>query len=140
MPIEIRDTDNSIGNIIKGLSDVTSEEYITAMVNHLSQDNEKLKRYRYSLSDYTKVDKVGVSSAAINYVANLCKKAAAVNRDIIIGIAAEKDIAFGLSRMWELLSAETGWETMVFRTKADAENWIKERTKEKYGTGDLKFD
>lgn len=42
-------------------------------------------------------------------------------------------------KMWEMLSDEMNWETMVFRNREDAEAWIKERVKEKYGIDDLTF-
>ena len=52
---------------------------------------------------------------------------------------ATKDIAFGLCRMWEILSDETKWEIMVFRNREDAEAWIMQKVKDKCGIGDLTF-
>jgi hypothetical protein len=33
---------------------------------------------------------------------------------------------FGLSRMWEVFVDQIGWKTKVFRSKSEAELWIKE--------------
>jgi len=41
-----------------------------------------------------------------------------------IAIVAPKDELFGLSRMWEMMVGVPGWETRVFRSRADAEAWL----------------
>ena len=41
--------------------------------------------------------------------------------------------------MWEILADETKWEIMVFQNREDAEDWIRQKVKEKYGIGDLTF-
>ena len=50
---------------------------------------------------------------------------------------ANRDLTYGLARMTEMLIDVTGWESKVFRNREDAEAWIKERVKEKYGILDL---
>ena len=139
MPIEIMDLDSGIGNIILGSGVLTAEEYKNAIKTNLSQDSEKFKKSRYCLSDFTEVAKVDVPSSDIELVARLCKDAAVVNPEAVVASVAEKDIAFGLSMMWEILIDETNWEVMVFRKGGDAEAWIKEIVKEKYGIIELTF-
>jgi len=43
--------------------------------------------------------------------------------------------------MWEIIVENTGlqWETMVFRDREDAEDWIREKVKDKFGIDDLTF-
>jgi hypothetical protein len=43
--------------------------------------------------------------------------------------------------MWEFFIENIGllWETMVFRDREEAEAWLKERVKEKFGIDDLTF-
>jgi len=41
--------------------------------------------------------------------------------------------------MWEGLAGVTGWETMVFKNREDAEAWITKKVKEKYGIDVLTF-
>lgn len=49
-------------------------------------------------------------------------------------IVAKKNLEFGVSRMWETVVQVKGlkWETMVFKDRADAEEWIKQKVREKY--------
>ena len=125
MPIDIKDLDNEQGVIILGYGILTGKEYINALKSHLSQSDAKFKKYRYSLSDYTKVTQLDVSSSDVGLVAKLCEKASVTNPNIVVAVVADNDITFGMSRMWEILSDKTNWGIMVFRKREDAEKWIK---------------
>ncbi len=137
MPIEMKDSDNGLGVIVTGRRIVSENEYVNSYKKHLSQDRNKYQKY--SLNDWSTVTEVKVSSDAIAQIAELCKNAAKINPDVIVAHIANKDITFGLSRMWEMLSDETKWEVMVFRNREDAEAWIRQKVEEKYGIGDLTF-
>lgn len=140
MAIEIRDTDNGIGNIITGHGSINSHEWLELLKNHLSQDKEKLRKYRYSLSDYTATCELDFSTPTIRIAAELCKKSAMINPNAIVAIAAGNDFSFGMSRMWETLASDTNWECMVFRSLDDAKTWISNRVNEKYGIDTLTFN
>ena len=43
------------GNIITGYGILTRQEYIDTLTIHLSQNPDKLSRYKYSLGNYTEV-------------------------------------------------------------------------------------
>ena len=139
MPIEIRDLGGGVGNIIIARGIVTDEELVEVLKKHLTQDKEKLGKYRYSLLDWTAVLKFDVSSKAVDLIAGYCKKSSIFNPEVVVAQVADKDVAFGLARMWEILTDATDWEIMVFRNREDAEAWIKEKVKEKYGIVDLTF-
>ena len=139
MPMEIGDLDGGLGNLIIGRGVVTEEELVDALKGHLTQDKEKFKKYRYSLTDYTATTELDIPTKAVDLIAELSKSASIVNPEAIVAIVAEEDLVYGLSRMYELLLDETGWEIMVFRNREDAKAWIKQRVKEKYGINDLTF-
>lgn len=137
MPIKIRDLDGGLGNLITGSGVVNNDDYLNALREHLLQDKAKFANYRYSLADWTQVTQVSVSNDTIHHIANLCRQAALVNPHPIVAVAAKSDLAYGLSRMAQLLMSETGWEHEVFRSRTDAEAWIKIRVGEKYGITNL---
>ncbi len=139
MLFEIKDCDGGIGNIIEGRGIVTDQEYIDFFKRHLTQDKDKFSKYRYSLIDYTAVTKVDVSNESIEFIADLCIEASTVNPDPIVAFLAKDDLVFGLTRMYEALVYETDWEIMVFRSKKETVEWIKERVKDKFGIDDLTF-
>ena len=140
MPFEIRDLDEGRGNLIIGSGTVTSEEYLTTHKAHLAQAEDKFRKYRYSLADYTAVTKVKVFSKDVRLIGELSKHAAAVNPDAIVAVVADQDVIYGLSRMWQISSDGTQWEIRVFKSTDDAKEWIAERVKERFGIDDLTID
>ncbi len=139
MPIEITDLHDGLGNIIIGRGVITEEEYVATLKEHLTQDENKFKKYRFSLADYTAATKVDISSQAIKLIADFCIAAAVSNPEAVVAVVADQDLTFGLARMSEILMAKTGWESQVFRNRKDAESWIQKRIKEKYGLDDVAF-
>ena len=62
MTIEIKDLDGGLGTTITGRGVITGQEYVEVHTSHLTQDKEKFKKYRYSLSDWTEVTQVDISN------------------------------------------------------------------------------
>ena len=139
MSIETTDLDGGIGVLFVGRGIVTNQEYIDIYERHLKQDKEKFSKYRYSLSDFTEVTDVDVNNESIQFIAGLCISASRINPYPIVALVADMSLVYGLSRMFEALSNETGWEIMVLRSKEEAVKWIKERVKNKYGIDNLSF-
>jgi len=140
MSIEIFDLDGGVGNIIIGSDIITDIEFVGKLENHLRQDKRKLQKYRYSIADYTAVKTSNVSRKAIEKVAKLCNFVASdLNSEVVFAAIANRDPIYGQLMMWELLASITNWEYMAFQKKEDAEIWIKERVKERFGIFDLTF-
>ena len=133
MPIKIKDTDGGLGNVIEFQGIVTDQEYLDAMEKHFNQGKAKFSKYRYSVTDAIAVASLDISNNAIESVAELCIKTSEYNPDPIVAFAASTDLAFGLSRMAEMLFHKTNWEIEVFRSRKEAVEWIKERVKDKFG-------
>jgi hypothetical protein len=139
MPIEIKDSDGDLGNIIIIRGIVKEKEIVDALKKHLTQDKEKFKKYKYSLSDFTAAKKFEISTQQVEQIAEFCESSSTVNPEAIVAVVSNQDFIYGMARMWEILSGEKTWETMVFRNREEAEAWIKERVKQKYGINDLTF-
>jgi len=140
MPIEIKDLDNGLGNIITGQGIVTEEELVDALKQLLTQDKDKFRKYRYSLTDYTAVKKIEISTEKVRQIAEFCVRSSIANSKAIVAVVANQDLIYGMARMWEIMSDKAKWETMVFKNREEAEAWIKERAKQKYGIDDPKFN
>jgi hypothetical protein len=52
---------------------------------------------------------------------------------VLLAVASPRDHGYALTRMWEALVERVGWETMTFRSVADAESWIRTRLRQKFG-------
>jgi len=139
MPIEIKDCDGGIGVRLVFQGVVSDKEYLESLERHLTQDNERFKKYRYSLTDLSALTEVNVTNATIQQVAYLCEEASKINPDPLVAFFADNDLFYGLSRMFETLVMNTNWETMAFRSRNEAVEWIRERVREKFGIDDLTF-
>ena len=76
-----------------------------------------------------------MTSADIVALADLHKKVEQLVPDCVVALVADKNVTYGLGRMWQtrLDVREVGWEVHVFRTRPEAEEWLRARVREKYG-------
>lgn len=137
MAIEIIDVDDGLGNLILMTGAISEREFVDGMRAHLSQDPEKYRKYRFSLTDLSRATELNISSAIIEQHAHACLRSAEINPDVVIAIVAPQTLGFGLSRMWEILSSETSWEVQVFKDGEKARNWIAQRAKDRWNIIDL---
>jgi hypothetical protein len=132
MPIEMSYLDNGTGVLHVGRGVLSGKDILDAKSATFASD-DKTRRYRYGLIDYSAVDNVLISSHELETVAAYDRKAATIAPGIPVAIVGGKDFVFGLARMWEAFMHGAGWETHVFRTREEAEAWIRERIRGKHG-------
>ncbi len=106
----------------KGL--VTGKELIDAFSEIYATD-EQIKRIAYQLVIFTKSEEIMVTTNDLKEVASLDIRASKVNPSMLVAVVGERDIVFGLSRMWEAFVDDAPLKTRVFRTLEDAEDWLK---------------
>lgn len=146
MPIEIKDSDGGIGNIIAIQGLITDQDLIDAFKEHLTQDIEKFKKYKYILFDHTGLTKMDITDETVEFISWMGTDASKVNPGLIaamvtnVSIGADIDHISRISRMHELFIYRSRWKTMIFRTRIEAVRWIKKKVREKYGIDDLAFD
>lgn len=140
MPIKVKYLDNGIGFIFIGEGLITGDDIINSNKIIFSH-RERMKKYKYGLVDYSNIAQFNVSSSEIEIIASQDKKASNYIPDGVLAVIAQKDLEFGVSRMWAMIVENSGvqWETMVFRSRQDGEAWIKERIRNNYGIDDLTF-
>jgi hypothetical protein len=132
MPISIEGRQDGAGVIYYCHGDMTIDDFFQAGIGFLAFP-EEIKKWRYSVIDLTSVAAMHLSSDDIRSVVEQNKRIAAIaHPGVILAVAAPKDLGYGLARMWEILMEQIGWETMTFRSRAEAESWIRQRAKEKF--------
>jgi hypothetical protein len=88
---------------------------------------EAIRKISYQISDYTGVTEIRMSSSEVEALAQEDSRAAAIHPNMLLAVVADKDIVFGLLRMWHI-SVETEAQNIhVFRTLPEAEAWIRTR-------------
>ena len=127
MPIEIEGRQDGVGVIYNCRGAMTIDDFFRAGIGFLANPDD-IKKWRYCIVDLTHVDAMHINLDDIRAVVEQNKRLAAIAASgPILAVASPKDIGYGLSRMWEILMEEIGWETMTFRSRAEAEEWIKAR-------------
>jgi hypothetical protein len=133
MPIKLKNLDAGLGVVFIGEGIVTGEEIIRANRTVLSF-GKKIRASKYCIIDYSNATKYDVSTSEIEVIATQDKEISEYVPEYLVAIVAKKNLEFGVSRMWETVVEAKGlkWETMVFKDRDDAEEWIKRKVSEKY--------
>jgi len=145
MPIDIKDCDGGVGNVIASRDVVTDQELIASLKRHLTQDIEKIRKYKYILIDHSALTRMDITNETVELIAGLFADASRVNPDTIVAVivyvafVADIDLIKRISRIHELFFHRSCWEPMLFRTKPPAVRWVKEKVKDKFGIDDLTF-
>ena len=140
MPIEVKYSDNGIGVLLTGKGIVSGDDIIISN-RKIFSSTERMKKLKYGLIDYLNITRFNVSNSEVEIIVSQEKEASEYISDGVVAVASNKDLAFGINRMWETFVEIEGlqWETSVFRSIEDAKVWVKERVKEKYGIVDINF-
>ena len=112
------------GVIITWEGAVTGKELMDAFSEIYATD-EQIKRIAYQLIVLTKSEEIMVTADELRRVAALDIRASKVNPNMLVAVVGDRDIVFGLARMWETFVDDAPLKTKVFRNREDAEDWLK---------------
>ena len=118
------------GIIIRGEGLITGSEIIEAN-DIIYESPDKIKKIKYQICDLTNASDYSTSESELRAISNQDKKASEINPKMFIAVVGEKDVIFGLARMWEAFSYDSPLETMVFRKMEDAQQWVREKLHKK---------
>jgi len=123
MPIRVHFRED--GGVIAEITGAVRARDLVKMNESLYETPEHIRAIRYQICDLTGVTDVDVPSAEMTQLAKQDTQAAASNPNMLIAMVGDRDLTYGLARMWEAYAAGPGLETMVFRNRAAAEEWIR---------------
>ena len=126
MPYEVI-YQKSNGGVITIYSGVVTDEDLLQSANDKCSSVEKIKSYRYALTDCTNVTELNVTTDAVIKNAEIAKSAFAINSNIIFVAAVPTDLMYGLSRLWQVYADESDGQTKVVRSREEADIWLAER-------------
>jgi len=93
---------------------------------------EILLRQKYQIWYFIDVEKFDFPKNDFIRMVDKDMKASKINPNIIVAVVGNEDLIYGIARMWEIHMEvrESGFETMTFRKKEDAEVWISKKLNE----------
>ncbi|HEY6369346.1 MAG TPA: hypothetical protein VIX37_02110 [Candidatus Sulfotelmatobacter sp.] len=132
MPIEVEVRHEAMGVIYRCRGAMVIADFFAANQSFLATP-EEIRKWRYTLVDLTAVDTMDIN---FNDVSRVVTQNATIAANavpgVLLAVASPRDHGYALSRMWEALVERVGWETMTFRSIAEAETWIRTRLKQKF--------
>lgn len=132
MPIDLEIRDEGLGVTWNCHGPTIIKDFIDAK-NSLLASTEGLKKLRYIVVDVSSMEKVKLSLDEMERIVQDKRLAPIVFPGLLCAVASPTDLGYGLARAWEALSDQSGWEIQIFRSRAEAELWIQQRVKEKFG-------
>jgi hypothetical protein len=130
---------NRYGVIFAFQGNVTRKEIEEAKLALLAQSTE-LMSLMFAMVDHTEAVLDDLSTADLLDLAKLDQKLARhTPAGMVVAVAVARDLEYGLARMWQVFIDGSGWETAVFRSRKEAERWIRERVHEKFNADPGEF-
>ena len=125
MPFSTEWVSEGRGVYLSGTGLLTGQEILDAKTS-LLRESDRLKGLHYGLIDLTDVTELGVTrDDVLEFVQVDMQIALNVPRALAVAIVAPSDLAFGIARMWEAFAEVTRWNTHVFRSRAEADPWLR---------------
>jgi hypothetical protein len=130
MPIEFHSVQNGMGRIWLCCGILTGRELIAN--NERILDSKSYEGVRWLLIDETETT-MDISTEEIRAIRRQDDRLAAVLPELVTAVVVPYDVGFGMTRMWEILTERPGWSTRAFRTRPEAEAWLREEVRRKFG-------
>lgn len=125
MPFSIKR--NNDGGLIASATGVITYSDIALLKASLYQSATDVKNTHYQILDYSNVSELDLSHEDIWQIALQDKAALQVNPHMLIAIVSNKDVIYGLSRMWSAYTETSPLNTGVYRNIDAAQEWIMQR-------------
>ncbi len=122
MPVKITYTEDGLGIIAFALGIVTGKELIEA--NDKVGRNKNFSKLKYKIADRSECVEYNVESSDMKIIAEGEREAAKLNPDIIVALIASSEVQIGMSRMYQSLMADIGFESNIFEDRESADKWI----------------
>jgi hypothetical protein len=131
MPVDLVELAEGRGVAKIGRDTVVGSDLRAAL--RLLLRDEKLAKYLFGLADFALADRVEFTTPDLRSFALLDSEIAKITRTgWLVAVVAPHDAIYGMARMWQAFADENGWETVVCRTRVEAEQWVIQRVSAKF--------
>jgi hypothetical protein len=124
MPYLAEFIDGGKGVVRIGRNVVTGEEILLAL-RTWDRSLYPLEKITHALVDLTEVSALEITGDELRKIADIDKAVSQEMGPVYLAIAASRDIAFGMSRMYQGLTISTGWKVNIVRERSEAVEWLR---------------
>jgi len=129
MPVEVHILHDGMGRLWVRRGVLTGKEIIANNERILS--SKSYQGVRWLLIDDTE-STLDVSPAEVRILKQQDDRIAAVLPELVTAVVVPYDHGFGMARMWEMLTERPGWSVRAFRSRPEAEAWLREEVRRKF--------
>lgn len=130
MSIEVHILQNGMGRLWICRGVLSGKELIANTERVLS--TKSYEGVRWLLIDETDTT-MDISAEEIHTIKHQDDLLATVLPELVTAVVVPYDFGFGMARMWEILTERPGWSTRAFRSRPEAEAWLREEVRRKFG-------
>jgi len=133
MGVTIRSLDDGLGALEIGTGVMDGLQLLRAQEEFLT--HERQAKLRYWLTDFSGIENSRTTSDQVLELAESQTRRETLIPDLVVAVVVRLDVSFGMVRMWQLRleARSTRWESRLFRDRTEAEDWIRQRIREKHG-------
>jgi hypothetical protein len=125
MPHKDERLDGGRGMVRVWTGAVAASELTAATVaDYLGREN--WPKVEYFISDFTGVTDLQATTDEIRELSSVEARTATFVPGLAMAVVAPSDFMYGMARMWQVFAQETGWSVGVFRSRAEADAWVRE--------------
>jgi len=130
VPFDYHSVQGGIGRIWIGRGDILGQELIVR--NDYIFESKIYEGVRWLLIDQTANISIKISSEEVRIIKGQDDRLASVLPELVTAVVVPTNVSFGLTRMWELLTERPGWSVCAFRTRPEAEAWLRDEVRRRF--------
>lgn len=92
---------------------------------------DKIRLYRYALTDLSRVEQFDVSSTAIEENARISSEMLDENRRMTVVFVLPTQLEYGMGRMWQAYAGDHADRSHIFKSRSEADKYIDEELNRK---------
>ena len=132
MPIQLEFVHDGLGVIYRCRGTLGLQHFSVAN-DQLLAAPERMRKLKYALIDAVSVEPTIFSPSEMESIVLQDRQIASYAAPgLLVALVAERNVVFALARMWEVFIEGIGWETKIFPSIAEAQDWVRIRVKEKF--------
>jgi hypothetical protein len=132
MPIQLEFLHEGLGVIYRCEGTLGLQHFAVAN-DRLLASPERMRKLKYALIDAVSMEPTIFSPSEMESIVLQDRQIASYAAPgLLVALVAERNVVFALARMWEVFIEGIGWETKIFPSIAEAQDWVRIRVKEKF--------
>jgi hypothetical protein len=132
MPIQLEFSHEGLG-VIYRCEGVLGQQHFSVANDRLLASPERMRKLKYALIDAASMEPTIFSPSEMDSIVLQDRQIASYAAPgLLVAVVVERNVVFALARMWEAFIEGIGWETKIFPSITEAQDWVRIRVKEKF--------